>query len=287
MTQAVQPYKKGAVSSPKSLPVDHVTGLPRDVFPGDYSEKERAMIMAICERYGFDPLLKEVELLHGQIFVTAKGIARVATDNPTFNGIEVEIIHQDWTKGKEFFVVKARVWKKGCEHPIEDIADSDGSKMKGGNLFRHTITRAKARAMRTAFAIPFCSTEELADEDRPVVVPQVPQVKRAADPLPSDQDQDRHRRRFFTVANEKGLTEAQQRALLGVASRKDATPERFLECAQALEAWGQTERELVLACLEAPTVEEMRDLYRSLPDMTRDLISPSCKLRSKQLQEGS
>lgn len=163
--EIVRREERGGVKAGYTMPVDPVTGVSVDVFPQNYGPKERSIVMAVCERYGLDPIAREVEILHGQIYVTAKGINRIATQDPAFNGVTVEIIEQDWKKG--WFVVKAQAWRKGCDHPVEEYADSDGSKMRGGNKFRHTVTRAKARAMRAAFAIPFVAREELADRDLP------------------------------------------------------------------------------------------------------------------------
>lgn len=152
--------QNGASSRPMG---DHRTPYPLDVLPERYTRDEREMVLQVCEKYGFDPLGQEVMIMHGQVYVTAKGINRVATRDPAFDGIEVEIIEANWKN--DWFLIKAKAWRKGCSHPVEEYADSDGSNLRGGNLFRHTITRAKARAQRAAFAIPFCSREELADED--------------------------------------------------------------------------------------------------------------------------
>lgn len=261
----IQRYQPTQVAS-STLAVDHVTGLPRDVFPGQYTDKERGMIMAICERYGFDPLLKEVELLHGQIFVTAKGINRISTSDPTFNGVEVEIVHQDWTKGKEFFVVKARVWKKGCDHPIEDIADSDGSKMKGGNLFRHTITRAKARAMRTAFSIPFCSKEELTDDDQqgmtalePASEPE-PVRKQIAEP----EDRNRAMKRIHAGGRDLGLTHDEIRTITGAVSLLELSAEQLDAWADAIRDLSEADVAAMNAMKRAATPEELQAAWKAL-----------------------
>lgn len=137
-----------------------------DLWDERYSEKEREMLMLVAQQYGLDPMTGEVMILHGKIYVTASGLQKLAVHDPAYDGCEIELIETDWANN--FFVVKARVWKKDCSHPFEDFGDADPStsRMRGHALFRHAITRARARAMRSAFAIPFCSLEELDDETR-------------------------------------------------------------------------------------------------------------------------
>lgn len=130
------------------------------------NEKERETLKLVAIQYGLDPLTREVMILNGQVYVTAAGLQKLALRDPEYDGCEVDIIEARWDK--DFFLVKARVWKKACSHPFEDYGDADPttSKLKGHALFRHAVTRARARAMRSAFAVPFCAVEELDDEQR-------------------------------------------------------------------------------------------------------------------------
>gem|GEM_PF-2217259 len=130
------------------------------------NEKERETLKLVAIQYGLDPLTREVMMLNGQVYVTAAGLQKLALRDPEYDGCEVDIIEAQWDR--DFFVVKARVWKKACSHPFEDYGDADPStsKLKGHALFRHAVTRARARAMRSAFAVPFCALEELDDEQR-------------------------------------------------------------------------------------------------------------------------
>lgn len=138
------------------------------------STQDVHQLLWVADRYGFDPVADEVIMLHGRPYITASGLNRVANRSRDFNGIEVEIVHQNWQTN--FFVVKAKVWKKGCEMPFEDFGEASPStsKMKGQCIFRHAVTRAKARAIRAAFSIPFCSVEELDDKLAPAPQRQQP-----------------------------------------------------------------------------------------------------------------
>lgn len=137
-----------------------------DLWDARYNDKERETLKAVALQYGLDPLTREVMILKGNIYVTASGLQKLAVRDPDYDGCEIEVVQADWSNN--FFVIKARVWKKNCSHPFEDYGDADPStsSLTGHALFRHAITRARARAMRSAFAIPFCSLEELDDEVR-------------------------------------------------------------------------------------------------------------------------
>ena len=121
-------------------------------------------IKKICEDLNLDPRMGYIIDLRGKLYITAAGLQQIAAQSPDLNGIEVEIITQDWEN--HFFLVKAKVFRKGCDHAFEDFSDSEGSQLKGGNKLRHTITRARSRAIRSAFAVPFCTIEELDDSIR-------------------------------------------------------------------------------------------------------------------------
>lgn len=137
-----------------------------DLWDSRYNAREIETLKVIAHQYSLDPLMREVIMLHGNIYVTAAGLQKLAQRDPDYNGCQIEPILMDWDNN--FFVVKASVWKKGCDYPFEDFGDADPStsKLRGKALFRHAITRARARAIRSAFAVPFCALEELDDETR-------------------------------------------------------------------------------------------------------------------------
>ena len=149
-----------------SLPKPDDTTIHPELWDDHYTEKEKQLLTAVSQRYGLDPLAREVMMLDGNVYVTAAGIKRLAIQDPDYDGCEIEIIERNWETNQ--FLVKAKVWKKDCSRPFEDFGDAspENSRMKGGALLRHAITRARARAMRSAFSIPFCSVEELDSEQR-------------------------------------------------------------------------------------------------------------------------
>lgn len=163
------------------------SNLRPDLWDGKLNSRDREVLTLMAEQYELDPLTGDLMMLRGKVYITAAGLQKLAVRDPSYEGCEIEIVQADWEKN--FYVIKARVWKKGCSHPFEDFGDADPStsSLRGRVLFRHAITRARARAMRSAFAIPFCSVEELDDEGRNMVghpkkenPPPVPKKKKPA-----------------------------------------------------------------------------------------------------------
>jgi murein DD-endopeptidase MepM/ murein hydrolase activator NlpD len=159
------------MTAPTNQPIDKqqeekAAHLRTDLWDSRYSPQEIDTLELVAAQYGLDPLTREVMILQGKVYVTAAGLQKLALSNEDYDGCEIDIVEADWDK--DFFLIKARVWKKGCSHPFEDYGDADPStsSLRGHALFRHAITRARARALRSAFAVPFCSLEELDDEKR-------------------------------------------------------------------------------------------------------------------------
>ncbi len=162
------------------------------------SDRDFEVLKTISAQYQLDPLTGEIQMLRGKVYISAAGLQVLACRHPDYEGCEIEIVHSDWEKN--FYVVKAKVWKKGCAHPFEDFGDADPStsQMKGRALFRHAITRARSRAIRSAFAVPFCSVEEMdakgveqmqvvREKPAPKTEPRITQPKVVKDDSPKDE----------------------------------------------------------------------------------------------------
>lgn len=82
----------------------------------------------------------------------------LSSQEPTFDGCEVDILH--YNEGSGHAVVKAKVWKKDCTRPIESIADSQCiERSQEADPLQQAILFAKARAMNEAFFVPFQTAE--------------------------------------------------------------------------------------------------------------------------------
>ena len=169
------------------------------------SERDFEVLKTISAQYQLDPLTGEIQMLRGKVYISAAGLQVLACRHPDYEGCEIEIVHSDWEKN--FYVIKAKVWKKGCAHPFEDFGDADPStsQMKGRALFRHAITRARSRAIRSAFAVPFCSVEEMdakgVEQMQVVREKPAPKVERPA----QENELAKLRRQYRAVSKEAGI----------------------------------------------------------------------------------
>lgn len=294
-----------------------------------YNKRDIDMIRAAAEQYGLNPMTGDIMSLRGNLYVTSSGLNSLAQMHPDYDGCTVDPIVLDWEKNT--YVIKAQVWKKGCSRPFEDYGDADPttSKMKGRALFRHAITRAKARAIRSAFAVPFVAIEELSDEDRKelrqreknkqpapnnthrrkrplddtghhgnlpaddhpamqsrdnhpttVEVPAANQGEAPEVPPPGGQHKqppvektlnpDKARKKWHAVCGELNISDESQRIILGVESRKNATPEQlnnmadFLQSAEGYKAYNSLK--------VAVAKEELRDRFERLPKFAQKML---------------
>jgi hypothetical protein len=79
---------------------------------GDPAKVDLALL--ICRQYGFDPILKHVVLISGQVYVTRDGLLHIAHASGQFNGIEVGLTQMhdgEWA-------ATATVYRKDMTRPI-------------------------------------------------------------------------------------------------------------------------------------------------------------------------
>jgi len=107
----------------------------------------------LCARYGLDPVTGDIAFLKGVPYVTFRGMTRLAHASGLYEGVTLEIMHQDHEKGE--YLVKAMVYKMGCQYPFEDFGDGETNNRQVGKLGKIKIatTRAKCRALRSAFPV--------------------------------------------------------------------------------------------------------------------------------------
>lgn len=171
--------------------------LLRDLIMRDASPTQVELVMNICERYGFDPLLKHVVLIGGNLYVTRDGLIHNAHQSGEFDGIEVEAEPDPNAAGK--WIATATVWRKGYGHPFRYSALQTEHEKKtpswGQAPRAMTIKCAEVMALRRAFDISLGSVEEMGfdalDADYSVHEPPRPapaaipaKVERPAKPAP-------------------------------------------------------------------------------------------------------
>lgn len=146
--------------TPKDLLNEHVALVDslfhksRPLIPGSINDKTAWNLCDLCVRYGLDPVSGDVAWLSGGVpYVTFRGMTRIAHNTGLFQGVTVDVIHMDNESGH--YLVKAMVYKAGCEYPFEDIGDSETSNKQVGKMGKIKIatTRAKCRALRSAFPV--------------------------------------------------------------------------------------------------------------------------------------
>jgi len=123
--------------------------------------KTQALLLP-CDKYGFDPLLKHVVLITGNMYVTRDGLMHVAHDSRQLDGLQVEQLPDT----ESHFVAVASVWRKDMSRPFR----FQGRYPKNGGMAKHGPEMAEkvavCRALRHAFDVSLCSREETWEEDR-------------------------------------------------------------------------------------------------------------------------
>lgn len=77
------------------------------------ARKESHAVVAVCDRYGFDPLLKHVIVIPGQgVYITRDGLLNVAHRSEQLDGI---VIEEEGENDQEWWAV-ATVYRKDMKH---------------------------------------------------------------------------------------------------------------------------------------------------------------------------
>jgi hypothetical protein len=144
------------------------------------SDARSHAVVAVCRRYGLDPLMKHVVLIPGGgIYVTRDGLLHVAHESSQLNGIVVEqepALSEDGTE----WVARVSVHRKDMDFPFTFPGRYP---VRGGNTKyapEMALKAAEAHALRRAFNVTGLPTE---DEQRPAEATPTQQRVTAADIL--------------------------------------------------------------------------------------------------------
>lgn len=147
--------------------LEHAKGgspaFPRDLTPIQASELARVALA-----YGLDPILGELTIYQGRIYVGIDGRTRKANEHPAYDGLECVPASDAERKGfrcsEDEHLWIARVWRKDRKVPFVGYGRAGGagdrnpvSKTYGQEMAQK---RAKHRALRDAFSIPLPGDEE-------------------------------------------------------------------------------------------------------------------------------
>lgn len=118
--------------------------------------------LLICEKYGFDPLLKHVVVIPAKgPYVTRDGLLYVAHRSGQFDGIEITATGETDTH----FTATASVWRKDMGRAFVypgRYPKNGGNKSHGPEM---AIKCAESMALRRAFAVAAPSLDEAWDVD--------------------------------------------------------------------------------------------------------------------------
>ena len=137
-------------------------------------------------RWGVFP--SDILSLKGNLYITANGILKIAHQSGKLSGIK-----QDLSQQGNLWICKCTVVLKDGS-AFEEYGDSEGIKA-GLPPVRMTVTRARSRALKIAFAIPYEVADDLEENPTPVLpsersykVETTYPRKRDRDPLSSSLD---------------------------------------------------------------------------------------------------
>lgn len=129
----------------------------------DISEDQLQLLFGICDRYGFDPMLKHVVLIQKGMYVTRDGMRQYAHRTGELDGIE-EVEASQGRDGK--WRVTVAVYRRGCArrfvataHQAEHENEKSAPWLK--SPYRMTAKCAELAALRMAFPIALGGAEEV------------------------------------------------------------------------------------------------------------------------------
>ena len=117
----------------------------------------------LTEKYGLSVALGDVQLIDGRWYVTHAGLVRIA-QRRRCHGIKTSLQTGVSDPVASRWVFKATVYKSPSSRGFVGYGDADPSNVSSlvrGAEMRMAETRAVNRALRKAYAVGFCSVEEL------------------------------------------------------------------------------------------------------------------------------
>ncbi len=138
--------------------------LLRQLILKNASEEQTNLVIGICDRYGFDPMLKHVVIVSNNLYVTRDGLLHLAHQSGQFDGIEVEMTQ---LQGGEW-VATCTVYRKDMSRPIRYSAfESEHKPANTANSAWAKYPRAmlqkcsEVMALRRAFDVSIGAAEEI------------------------------------------------------------------------------------------------------------------------------
>lgn len=145
---------------------NHREQLLRNLVLKGANEDQFQLVMNICNRYGFDPLLKHVVLISGTLYVTRDGLIDNAHRSGRFDGIEATAERD--ADGK--WSATATVYVKGMSHPVRYTAYQPEHENKQSQAWQKspramTVKCAEVMALKRAFNVSIGTAEEIGHDE--------------------------------------------------------------------------------------------------------------------------
>lgn len=152
--------------------------------------RHRAAIK-VADRYGLDPLLREVVLIQGQPYFTRDAYLAIAHASGLFGGIEITA---EWETEDEW-EARCVVWRKDIPHAFSYTGRYSKKGANKANGREMAVARAERNALRRAFYISGVSNQDDAYEAETVTAEYVservlPEPLKLTDGIPADWDDD-------------------------------------------------------------------------------------------------
>lgn len=138
--------------------------LTRDLILKSATPGQLRLVLGICNRYGFDPLLKHVVIVSNNIYVTRDGLLHLAHASGQFDGIEVALAQMpdgEWS-------ATATVYRKDMSRPIRyttferEHKPTNPGQSAWGKYPRAMLAKtAEVAALRRAFDVSLGTAEEI------------------------------------------------------------------------------------------------------------------------------
>lgn len=149
-------------------------------------------LLLVAERYDLDPLLKQVQIIKGNVYITHKGLLHIAHASGKLDGIVVE---DEWDD-KDWFRAKVSVFRKDMGKPFTYSGKFRKSKVRsdGASGEEMALKNAERAALGRAFDVTAPTMDDSgqdfddvmpgSDIDLPMDKPALPSAEDNALPVP-------------------------------------------------------------------------------------------------------
>jgi hypothetical protein len=202
--------------------------IAKDMWTGKLTPNEQKAVNQICRMYNLDPLLKQIVVLGGNLYISSGGLKTIAYRSKKEQPEAIVVLpaseqerkdygctHNDPNEKEYQHLFKAELYKKGSDRAFVEWGESDSSNVRLHNAgFKEHADMAKTRAVnrviRNAYAISLTSIEEMGFTEgqiKNVTAEEVKSEEETALPEESKKITEAQRRLIFVKMKELNITE--------------------------------------------------------------------------------